>query len=60
MEMIESLYILGRIPEMFLFTVSIPSIKMMCLELSPEVKSSIPILHEKVGQLVHKIGLLTI
>jgi hydrogenase maturation protease len=56
-DMVESMYLLGRVPAIYLFTVSIPSIKPMCLALSPDVQASIPILHEKIRKHIHKIGL---
>ncbi len=54
-DMIESMYLLGKVPKLYLFTVSIPSIKPMTLELSPAVRGAIPELIKKVGALVKKI-----
>lgn len=54
-DMIESLIILEKLPEMFLFTISIEEIKSMCMELSKEVSSSIPMIHERVFNLLEKL-----
>ena len=57
-DMIESMYILGNVPELYLFTISIPSIKPMCIELSQEVKASLPELINRVNILVEEISSL--
>lgn len=54
-DMIESMYILGNVPTLYLFTVSIPSIKPMCIELSNEVKSALPELIHQVKARVEQI-----
>ena len=51
-DMIESMYLLGNAPEMYLFTVSIEEIKPMHISLSREVKAALPQLVEKVEDLV--------
>jgi hydrogenase maturation protease len=55
-DMIESLYLLGKMPNLYLFTVTIPSIKPMSLELSSEVQNSIPELIKKVSTLIARIS----
>ncbi|MBT8230877.1 MAG: hydrogenase maturation protease [Bacteroidia bacterium] len=55
-DMIESLYLLGRVPELYLFTISIPEIKPMTMELSAEVEASIPELIKKVRTLISQIN----
>ena len=46
-DMIESVYLLEKVPKMSLITISINEIKPMTMELSPAVESSIPIvIHE--------------
>lgn len=55
-DMIESQFILGKMPELYLFTISIPEIRPMTIELSSEVRAAIPELIEKVGGLVEEIG----
>lgn len=54
-DMIESLIILDKLPEMFLFTVSIEEIKSMCTELSSDVRNSIPDLSKQIRSLSEKI-----
>ena len=51
-DLVESMYLLGNAQEMYLFTISIDEIKPMHINLSPEVKSSIPILVDRVRQLI--------
>jgi len=43
-DMIEAVYLMEKVPDIHLFTVSIEEIVPMTLELSPKVKESIPIL----------------
>lgn len=54
-DMIESLYLLGNVPQLYLFTVSISDIKPMTLELSPQVGLSIRELIKKVRTLISRI-----
>lgn len=42
-DMIESVYLMEKVPEIHLFTISISEMKPMTLELSPKVEASIPI-----------------
>ena len=51
-DMVESMYLLGNAPEMYLFTISINEIKPMHINLSPEVQSAISELIDKVEQLI--------
>ncbi len=51
-DMVESMYLLGNAPEMYLFTISINEIKPMHISLSKEVNSAIPILVDRVEQLI--------
>lgn len=55
-DMIESMYLLGEVPKLYLFTVSIPEIKPMTLQLSQAVRAAIPILIKNVGKLVTNIS----
>jgi Ni,Fe-hydrogenase maturation factor len=40
--MIEAVYLMEKVPEMYLITISIDEIRPMTLELAPEVKNVIP------------------
>ena len=51
-DMIESMYLLGNAPEMYLFTISIEEIKPMHINLSPAVKLAIPCLVDKIELLI--------
>lgn len=51
-DMIESMQLLGNKPKIYLITVSISEIKSMVMELSEEVKNSIPIVIEKIMDLI--------
>jgi hydrogenase maturation protease len=51
-DMVESMYLLGRVPELYLFTVSIEEIRPMTVALSPAVAASIPVLQAEVGKLI--------
>ena len=42
--MIEAVYLMEKVPDIHLFTVSIEEIVPMSLELNPKVKESIPII----------------
>jgi hydrogenase maturation protease len=55
-DMIESLYIMGTVPEMYLFTVTIPSIEPMKVKLSSEVEAALPDLIKKVSKLIDRIS----
>ncbi|MBT8271192.1 MAG: hydrogenase maturation protease [Flavobacteriaceae bacterium] len=54
-DMIEAVYMMDTIPEIYLFTVSISEIEPMCVELSPEVKKVIPSLIDAVERLCEKL-----
>ena len=47
-DMIEAVYMLDKVPDIYLFTVSISEIKPMSLELNPEVEQAIPRLVDSV------------
>lgn len=51
-DMIESITILGKLPKIYLITVTINNIRSMYMELSPEVKSSIPEVIKKIDELI--------
>lgn len=51
-DLVESATILGSMPEVYLFTVTISEIKSMTMELSDEVKSAIPIVIEEIKTLL--------
>jgi len=51
-DMIESMQLLGNKPKIYLITVSISEIKSMVMELSEEVKNSIPIVIEKIMDMI--------
>jgi hydrogenase maturation protease len=53
-DMIESMHLLGNMPKIYLITVSITEIKSMVMELSEDVKKSIQMVSEKVGELVER------
>ena len=55
-DMIESVTILGKLPKIYLITVTIDSIQSMHMELSIEVKNAIPFVIEKVKELITKIN----
>ena len=55
-DMIESITILGKLPKIYLITVTIDSIQSMQMELSNEVKNAIPFVIEKVKKLITKIN----
>lgn len=51
-DMIESMHLLGNMPKIYLITVSIAEIKSMTMELSNEVKSSMPEVIKKIDELI--------
>jgi hydrogenase maturation protease len=56
-DMIEAVYLMDKIPDIHLFTVSIKELTPMTVELSLEVKNAIPKLVENILQLSEKIHL---
>ncbi len=54
-DMMEILTMLEKMPEIYLFTISIDTMKPMFLELSPEVEEAIPVVTEQILTLVEKI-----
>lgn len=55
-DMIESITILGKIPKIYLITVTIEIIQSMQMELSAKVKDAIPIVIEKMNELIAMIN----
>lgn len=53
-DMIESMHLLGNMPKIYLITVSITEIRSMVMELSEDVKMAIPIVSEKIRELVER------
>lgn len=51
-DMVESMYLLGHVPQLYLFTISIAEIAPMTVEMSPAVMASIPVLEKEVGELI--------
>lgn len=51
-DMIESMHLLGNMPKIYLITVSISEIKPMTMELSNEVKSSLPSIIKKIEEII--------
>lgn len=47
--------LLGRFPEIHLFTISVETVRPMCLELSPEVAAAIPAVIRRVRELVPEL-----
>ncbi|HVS52581.1 MAG TPA: hydrogenase maturation protease [Opitutaceae bacterium] len=47
--------LLGRFPEIHLFTISVETIHPMCLELSPEVAAAVPEVVRSVHALAHRL-----
>ena len=54
-DMIEAVYMMGNVPKMYLITISINEIRPMTLELSPEVKASIPRAIETIQELAARV-----
>jgi len=54
-DLIESVILLDKLPDIFLFTVSITKIQAMQTELSPEVKKTIPEVISEVKKLVKQL-----
>ena len=52
-DMIESLFVLGCQPRLFLVAVSIEAMQPMCLSLSEAVRAAIPLVENQVSNLVH-------
>ncbi len=54
-DMMEILTMLEKMPDIYLFTISIETMKPMFLELSPEVEAAIPLVTERILELVQEI-----
>ena len=55
--MIEAVYLMDKIPDIYLFTVSIEKMNPMTIDLSNEVLSAIPDLVDKILELTQKLQL---
>ncbi|HNP94217.1 MAG TPA: hydrogenase maturation protease [Cyclobacteriaceae bacterium] len=54
-DLVESLILLGRMPRIYLFVVSIAEIQPLSIELSPEVSACLPVLKTQVLELAAKL-----
>ena len=54
-DMIEAVYLMEKVPKMFLITISINEIRPMTLELAPAVEASIPEAIEKIQELAAEV-----
>ncbi|NND79509.1 MAG: hydrogenase maturation protease [Maribacter sp.] len=54
-DMIEAVYLMDKIPDIHLFTVSIEELKPMCIDLTTKVKASIPKLIDRILRLSEKL-----
>jgi hydrogenase maturation protease len=54
-DMVSALQIMGTIPEIDLFVVSIESIQQQGITLTPEVESVVPLIMDKVKTLMHQL-----
>ncbi|RMD50651.1 MAG: hydrogenase maturation protease [Ignavibacteria bacterium] len=54
-DLIESAQISGELPKIYLIVISISSVQNMEIELSPKVKNSIPVIVEKVKEILNEI-----
>ena len=54
-DMVSALQILGTMPEIHLFVVSIESIQQQGITLTPEVESVVPLIIDKVKELMHTL-----
>ena len=54
-DMVEAVYLMDEVPEIYLLTISIAELKPMTIELSEAVKGSIPQAIDKIIQLTEKI-----
>jgi hydrogenase maturation protease len=54
-DLLESLEILGKLPEIYLFTITIKKIDYMKLGLTPEVEAALPLVKQKVIDLMNEL-----
>ena len=54
-DMIEAVYLMEKVPKMFLITISINEIRPMTLELAPAVEASIPEAIDKIQELAAEV-----
>ena len=54
-DMIESITILGKLPKIYLVTITIDSIQAMKMELSPRVKSAVPEVIRRITNLISEV-----
>lgn len=55
-DLIESASILGKLPPLHLIVITIRDLQAMNLELSPEIRSVLPQVHQEVKNILKKIG----
>ena len=53
-DLVSALYVLGKMPDIDLFVMSIESVQQQGIELTPEIQSAIPKLIERIKGLVHE------
>lgn len=53
-DLVESLTLLDKLPDIYLFVVSVNSIQPLSVELSPEVRAAIPALKRRIRELCYK------
>jgi len=58
-DLVSALQILGRMPEIDLFVVSIASVQQQGIELTPEIESVVPLLIDEIKCLLRKDGVMT-
>jgi hydrogenase maturation protease len=54
-DLVESSILLGRLPTIYLFTISINTVQPLSIELSPEVSACLPVLRDQVIGLVERL-----
>ena len=59
-DLISSLYLIGKVPEVYLITVSITGVQPMTLELSEPVKEAIPEVKKKISRILKELELAAI
>lgn len=58
-DLVSALQILGRMPEIDLFVVSIASVQQQGIELTPEIESIVPLVIDEIKRLLRKKGAFT-
>jgi hypothetical protein len=54
-DLIEALTFMGSLPKLYLFAVSIETLQMQQVTLSPEIEAVLPLLKQQVVDLVQKL-----